>query len=96
MMNMKKSVSVFFDTNILESRNKNSLKSFSEINIPKSPFYDVIQLINEYELWDSVEILIPDMVVMELKYHLNNEYKNIIDQMKNEIQQYKERLGCLA
>ena len=93
---MKKTISVFFDTNILESRDSDSLLSFSELKIPKTPFYDVIRCIDEFGLWESVELLIPDMVVMELKHHLNKEYKNKITQMQKAIQQYQERLGSLA
>lgn len=95
-MNMSKTVSVFFDTNILESRDSDSLLSFYGLRIPKTPFYDVIQCIDEFGLWENVEILIPDMVVMELKHHLNKEYKNTITQMQKKIQHYKERLGSLA
>ena len=95
-MNMKKTISVFFDTNILESRDSDSLLSFSELKIPKTPFYDVIRCIDEFGLWESVELLILDMVVMELKHHLNKEYKIKITQMQKVIQQYKDRLGSLA
>lgn len=91
-----KTVSVFFDTNIMECRDNNSLLSFSELKIPKTPFYDVIKFLDDYELWENVEILIPDMVVMELKHHLIKECKNSIATMSKDIQQYKDKLGCLA
>lgn len=93
---MKKTISVFFDTNVLESRDSDSLLSFSELKIPKTPFYDVIRCIDEFGLWENVELLIPDMVVMELKHHLNKDYKIKINQMQKEIQQYKDRLGSLV
>lgn len=44
---MSKTVSVFFDTNILESRDSDSLLSFYGLRIPKTPFYDAIQCIDE-------------------------------------------------
>lgn len=92
---MKKTISIFFDTNILEGRSTNTLLSFSELKIPKTPFYDVIKYIDDFELWGSVEILIPDMVVMELKHHLIKEYNSNIAELKEKIQQYKELFGSL-
>lgn len=92
---MKKKISIFFDTNTLESRSENTLLSLSELKIPITPFYDIIKCIDDFGLWNYVEILIPDMVVMEMKHHLIKEYDESLNEMQTNIQQYKNTFGSL-
>lgn len=72
-------ISIFFDTNILQSfgigggRNNSSDVHLGKLGIPDE-FYKFIDFIDDFNLKSQVEICIPEVVVMEMKHHMKNGF----------------------
>lgn len=90
-----KRICVFFDTNILEKRGGDSLLSLSRIDFPKEPFYDVVRFLDDNDLWEDVDLLIPDMVVMEIKHHMITDFQKKSNSLDESINSYKNTFGEL-
>ena len=90
-------IHIYFDTNSLENytprtitakgNNKSFIRLF-EFRFP-SYYYDIENFIQDNDLQDKVEILIPDIVWMELEKHMLNQYKQDLDNLSACLAEYK-------
>lgn len=90
-------VNIYFDTNSLEDYlprtitakgNNKSFMKLSEFRFP-SYYYDIEKFIQDNELRDKIEILIPEIVWMELEKHLINQHKQDLANLSLCIDEYK-------
>lgn len=89
-------VNIYFDTNSLEDYlprtitakgNNKSYMKLSEFRFP-SYYYDIENFIQDNNLQEKVEILIPEIVWMELEKHMLNQYKQDLDNLSSCINEY--------
>lgn len=97
---MSTQISIFLDTNILQSfgvgKGKDGSNVFlSNLGIP-SKFYDLISFIDANNLADEVEICVPEVVVMEMKYHMLSGFKSQQKKLYNAIEEHKKVFGDIA
>lgn len=97
---MNAEISIFLDTNILQSfgigQGKNSSNVFlNNLGIP-SKFYDLIAFIDENHLTDKIEICVPEVVVMEMKYHMLSGFQKQKQKLYSAIEEHKKIFGDIA
>lgn len=97
---MNAEISIFLDTNILQSfgvgRGKGGSNVFlSNLGIP-SKFYDLISFIDENHLADKIEICVPEVVTMEMKYHMLSGFKSQSQKLNAIIEEHKKIFGDIA
>lgn len=86
-------ISIYFDTNFLEVRNSKKLY-LSELRI--SPvYYSIINLIDSLDIWDKVELCIPEVVICEMKHHMLAQFKSEKTSFEDRIKDYKSIFGDL-
>lgn len=85
---------IYFDTNKLECRFNGDNLFLSDIKLSQI-FYTVERIIDDLNLKDSVEICIPEVVIMELKKHMIDKYKSCFDSLKSKIEEAKKIFGSL-
>ena len=85
-------VTLFLDTNVLESRCSGKKMFLSDIKA-SSDFYEIYKFIDDYQL--NVELCIPQIVQLEIRRHLikffSSEYKSINDTLEN----YRKCFGSI-
>lgn len=91
-------IHIYFDTNSLEDYsprtitakgNNKSFMKLSEFRFP-SYYYDIEKFIQDNELRDKIEILIPEIVWMELEKHMLNQHKQDLANLLTCIGEYKD------
>lgn len=91
-------VKIYFDTNSLEDYlprtitakgNNRSYMKLSEFRFP-SYYYDLERFIQDNNLQDKIEILIPEIVWMELEKHMLNQHKQDLENLSSCIQEYNK------
>lgn len=91
-----KKISVFLDTNILqtfiESHQRKSNVFLSNLGIPKE-YYALTDFVLENSLQDYVEICIPEVVIKELRQHMINKFNQYCDKLTNDIDYYTKYGG---
>lgn len=97
---MSAEISIFLDTNILQSfgvgRGKEGSNVFlSNLGIP-SKFYDLVSFIDENHLADKIEICVPEVVTMEMKYHMLSGFKSQSQKLNAAIEEHKKIFGDIA
>ena len=96
MMNRK--TSIFLDTNILQTFRGNkggSTVFLSDLGI-RPEYYALTSFIDSNRLGDKVEICIPEVVVMEMKYHMNTGFRDQRRQLQEQLEEHKRAFGTLA
>ncbi len=92
-----KKVSVFIDTNILQSFIKHNRKDYvflSNLGIPKS-YYDLVAFITDNRLQNYIEICISEVVFKELRQHMINNFNSFYDSIKSDMTSYAKIAGDL-
>lgn len=92
-----KKVSVFIDTNILQSFIKHNKKDYvflSNLGIPKS-YYDLVAFITDNQLQDDIEICISEVVFKELRQHMVNNFNSFCDSVESDMISYAKIAGDL-
>lgn len=98
---MSKQLSIFLDTNVLQiffgtrSKKDGSNVFLNNLGISKD-FYDLISFIEKNSLEEEIEICIPEVVVMEMKFHMINGFKNQKVILKELIEEHKKIFGDIA
>lgn len=97
---MSAEISIFLDTNILQSfgvgKGKEGSNVFlSKLGIP-SKFYDLISFIDENHLVDQIEICVPEVVTLEMKYHMLSGFKRQKQKLKAMIEEHRKIFGDIA
>lgn len=97
---MNAEISIFLDTNIIQSfgvgRGKEGSNVFlSNLGIP-SKFYDLVSFIDENHLADKIEICVPEVVTMEMKYHMLSGFKSQSQKLNAAIEEHKKIFGDIA
>lgn len=90
-------IAIFFDTNKLESRftdHKCGDLCISDIKATKD-FYDIKKFIEDNRLCGSIEICIPEIVILEYKRHLLEIYTTHTESFKNTISEYQKVFGSI-
>lgn len=91
-------IHIYFDTNSLEDYsprtitakgNNKSFMKLSEFRFP-SYYYDIEKFVQDNELQDKIEILIPEIVWMELEKHMLNQHKQDLANLLTCIGEYKD------
>lgn len=91
-------VNIYFDTNSLEDYsprtittkgNNKSFMKLSEFRFP-SYYYEIEKFIQDNNLQDKIEILIPEIVWMELEKHMLNQYSQDLANLSSCIKEYKD------
>lgn len=91
-------ISIFFDTNILQSfgigggRNNSSDVHLGKLGIPDE-FYKFIDFIDDFNLKSQVEICIPEVVVMEMKHHMQNGFCQQIVLLQKDFKLHRNVFG---
>ncbi|MDE5671103.1 MAG: hypothetical protein K2I14_06545, partial [Eubacterium sp.] len=87
-------VFIYFDTNVLECRHSGDSLFLSKFVV--SPlYYEIEQLIKDWELSDKVKICIPEIVWLEIQEHLISHFKSQKDSMLNNFELYRNSFGDL-
>lgn len=76
-----KKVSVFLDTNILQSFIKHGKKDYvflANLGVPKN-YYKLVSFIEDNQLQDYVEICISEVVLKELRQHMIDNFNSFYD-----------------
>lgn len=97
---MNAEISIFLDTNILQSfgvgKGKEGSNVFlSNLGVP-SKFYDLVSFIDENRLADKIEICVPEVVTMEMKYHMLSGFKSQRQKLNAAIEEHKKIFGDIA
>lgn len=97
---MDAEISIFLDTNILQSfgvgRGKEGSNVFlSNLGIP-SKFYELVSFIEENYLADKIEICVPEVVTMEMKYHMLRGFESQRQKLNAAIEEHKKIFGDIA
>ncbi len=90
-------IAIFFDTNKLESRftdHKCGSLCVSDIKATKD-FYDIKKFIEDNRLCSSIEICIPEIVILEYKRHLLDIYTTHTKSFKDTIIEYQKVFGSI-
>lgn len=92
-----KKISVFIDTNMLQSFIKHNKKDYvflSNLGIPKS-YYDLVSFIADNQLQNYIEICISEVVFRELRQHMINNFNSFCNSIKSDITSYAKIAGDL-
>lgn len=92
-----KKISVFIDTNILQSFIKHNRKDYvflSNLGIPKS-YYDLVAFITENRLQNHIEICVSEVVFRELRQHMINNFNSFCDSVESDMVSYAKIGGDL-
>ena len=92
-----KKVSVFIDTNILQSFIKYSKKDYvflANLGIPKN-YYNLVSFIEENRLQDYVEICISEVVFKELRQHMIDNFNSFHEVVSAEMESCAKVAGDL-
>lgn len=95
---MNKETSVFLDTNIIQTfigGKKGSNVFLDNLGIRKE-YYMLADFIDSNRLEDRIEICIPEIVVLEMKYHMKAGFERQLLQLLDQIKEHKKMLGNLA
>ena len=90
-------IAIFFDTNKLESRStdhKCGDLCVSDIKATKD-FYNIKKFIEDNQLCSSIEVCIPEVVILEYKRHLLEIYTKHTVSFKEKIDEYKHVFGSI-
>lgn len=92
-----KKVSVFLDTNILQSFFKFGKKDYvflANLGIPKI-YYDLVSFITENRLENHIEICISEVVFKEIRQHMINNFNSFCDTLTADVASYSKIAGDL-
>ena len=87
-----KRVSVFIDTNILQSFIKYGKKDYvflANLGIPKN-YYNLVSFIEENRLQDYVEICISEVVFKELRQHMIDNFNSFYDNITADMESFSK------
>lgn len=90
----KKKISIFVDTNVLQSFYGDRNVCLYKINVPEE-YYKLIDFIIHNKLQDYIEICIPDIVMMEYKQHMMNCFVEKKEQLNKDKAIYEKIFGSL-
>lgn len=97
---MNAEISVFLDTNILQSFGVGKGKEGSNVFLSNlgisSKFYGLVSFIDENHLADKIEICVPEVVTMEMKYHMLSGFKSQRQKLNTAIEEHKKIFGDIA
>jgi len=93
-MSKYEKVFIYFDTNAIECRHSGNSLFLSQFTVNQL-YYDVEQYDHNYDLSESVEICIPEIVWYELKEHLINHFSTEKQSMEAKLASYKKSFGDL-
>ena len=91
-------ISIFFDTNILQSfgigggRNNSSDVHLGKLGIPDE-FYKFIDFIDGFNLKSQIEICIPEVVVMEMKHHMQQGFRQQTELLQKDFELHRKVFG---
>ncbi|MDU9377092.1 hypothetical protein McpSp1_17380 [Methanocorpusculaceae archaeon Sp1] len=68
-MSVEKKISIFIDTNVLETHNSNGLTKYDSFRLPKD-CVSIMDFVRDYNLQKQVEICIPEIVWREILQHM--------------------------
>jgi len=88
-------VLIFFDTNTLECRHSNKELFLSKLKL-SSLYYEVEHLIRDLGLTKDIMVCIPEIVWLELKNHMIENFKATKDSMLRKIESYRKSFGDLV
>ncbi len=97
MKTEEKRISIFLDTNILQTffgSKKDTNVFLDKTGVPVE-YYQLTDFINKYWLEKQIEICIPGVVVMECKQHMQNCFSKNIKQLTLDNAKYKKIFGSL-
>lgn len=92
-----KKVSVFIDTNILQSFIKHNKKDYvflANLGIPKS-YYELVSFVRKNKLQSYIEICISEVVFKELRQHMINSFNSVCDSISADMAWYSKIAGDL-
>lgn len=97
MKTEEKRISIFLDTNILQTffGSKKDTNVFLDKTGVPAEYYQLTDFINKYWLEKQIEICIPGVVVMECKQHMQNCFSKKVKQLTSNIDEYKKIFGSL-
>ena len=88
-----KKISVFIDTNVLQSFIGSKKYVFlSNLGIPKQ-YYELVTFIKENHLQDYVEICISEVVFKEIRQHMINKFDSFCANIDNDMKLYSKIAG---
>lgn len=88
-----KKVSVFIDTNVLQSFIGSKKYVFlSNLGIPKQ-YYELVTFIKENHLQDYIEICISEVVFKEIRQHMINKFDSFCTNIDNDMKLYSKIAG---
>ena len=95
---MGKETSVFLDTNIIQTflGNKSGSNVFLNSLGICSEYHDLSNFITKNRLEGLVEICIPEVVVLEMKYHMNTGFVKQTQKLQDDLGMHKKLLGTIA
>ncbi len=92
-----KKISVFMDTNILQSFfscRKGNMVFLGDLGISKA-YYQLVDLSVNNQLRDDVEICIPEVVMKEIRQHMIKQFSKYCSELDSDIRAYKKVAGDL-
>lgn len=78
-MLFNKKIAIIPDTNIYAP---NPDTSYDLTDLPLTKYFKQIEIIKNLNLEDNIDILFPEVVLLELLFHHNEKFKNSVDQLK--------------
>lgn len=85
---------IYFDTNAFEDRSLGKYLLLSEVRASHL-YYDVCSLIDELGLANCVQLCIPNIVWLEVKQHMKNNFNSVTTALKNATQEMEKYLGYI-
>lgn len=92
-----KKVSVFIDTNVLQSFFKSGNKDrvfLANLGIPKS-YYDLVSFITDNQLENYIEICVSEVVFKEMRQHMINQFNSFCDSVVSDMASFAKIAGDL-
>ena len=97
---MNVEISIFLDTNILQSFGVGRGKEGSNVYLGKlgitPKFYALTEFIEKNNLSGKVEICVPEVVIMEMKYHMLSGFKSQCQKLNAVIEENSKIFGDIA
>lgn len=90
-----KKVSIFLDTNILQTFLGSENVFLQDLQITRD-YYDLINFVNENRLRDYIEICIPEVVLLECRQHMRSCFAKNEDKIKQTTTEHQKLFGTLV
>jgi len=87
-------VSIFFDTNILETRHEESKLALSSIRL-SAAFYKTLEFLKQSNLENRIELCIPEIVWLEIKEHMKTQFCAEYESVNTKVATYRKTFGDL-